>query len=599
MANILDNTERFNNAYEKYHKKLVNNIFLHEYPSPFETYDHSSYINFNTIADYAKAMSNNINSKTRIANRQAIERRHLEEIEQRIVEYLNNTYTIPEEIARLKSQASDFLGYVKYFNKIFSYYSDYIMSGNVTYQSGYYNNSNFFNSEEIKNTESALLQEFFDKFFDVYFEVIVGENDSKIQFKPGILANDKMIDDKTINDMLKKLTDFNDDILKSLKELKSPVGNNDIITESYNMIFEDWKNNIEKWFISRGLNYIRKAFESKGETFTYSNIAKQYSGYEKIKNIDTPNLHLDRASITGSFKGYLHSEKRWGAIAEENFNLLLNNLLTKEELKLSNKGGTWKIGSTVTGNLTEDNGKQVKADISFGYSNNLSIKTKQKNKSKEISKINFSLKNYNENEGAVKLHSSGKMDTVMDYLKSNIPNDLSNNLEKNFNTFKNFFQSNKFKYYMVNISRPNDKNARKSFNQTIRDIFAQFGTIFALGNFVNANLNRVDFLVINNKIIPGSLIMEKLQNSKQNKIKASSMITTSINYPSDSFYNTEHEHFRPIYKKEPYNNPNTKGKTGVLEVRKKKGENIINHTTFTFSMLKTFKKELEEIATKI
>lgn len=594
MANILDNTKRFNDAYEKYHKKLINNIFLHEYPSPFETYDHSSYINFNTIADYAKAMSNNINSKTRIANKQAIERQHLEEIENRIIEYFKSVAPIPEEITLLKSQASDFLGYIKYFNKIFNYYSEYIMSGNVTYQSGYYNNSKFFDSPEIKNKESELLKKFFDDFFGIYFETIISGSNSKIQFKSEITA-----DNQTIEKMLEKLTDFNNYILKLLNELKSPVGSNDIITESYNMIFEDWKGNIEKWFISRGLNYIRKALESKGETLTYSNIAKQYSGYEKIKNIDTPNLHLDKASITGSFKGYLHSEKRWGAIAEENFNLLLNNLLTKEELKLSNEGGTWKIGSTVTGNLTEDNGKQVKADISFGYSNNLSIKSKQKNKNKEINKINFNLKNYNENEGTVKLHSSGKMDTVMDYLKSNIPNDLSNNLEKNFNTFKNFFQSNKFKYYMVNISRPNDKNARKNFNQTIRDIFAQFGTIFALGNFANANLNRVDFLVINNKIIPGSLIMEKLQNDKQNKIKASSMITTSINYPSDSFYNTEHEHFRPIYKKEPYNNPNAKGKTGVLEVRKKKGENIINHTTFTFSMLKTFRKELEEIATKI
>lgn len=595
MANVLNNIERFNDAYEKYHKKLINNIFLHEYPSPFETYDHSSYINFNTIADYAKAMSNNINSKTRIANRQTIEWQHLREIENRIVEYLKSVNAIPEEINLSESQASDFLKYVKYFNKIFSYYSDYIMSGNVTYQSGYYNNSKFFDSSEIKNKEDDIFKNFFDNFFKTYFEVITDGSGSKIiQFKSEI-----SIEDRTIENMLKKLTEFNSNILESLNKLKSPVGNNDIITESYNMIFEDWKNNIEKWFISRGLNYIRKAFESEGKNFTYSNIAKQYSGYEKIKNIDTPNLHLEDTSIKGSFKGYLHSEKRWGAIAEKNFNLLLNNLLTKEELKLSNKGGAWKIGSTVTGNLTEDKGKQVKADIFFGYSNNLSIKTKQKNKNKEINKINFSLKNYNENEGAVKLHSSGKMDTVIDYLKSNVPDDLSNNLEKNFNTFKNFFQSNKFKYYMVNISRPNDKNARKSFNQTIRDIFAQFGTIFALGNFAEANLNRVDFLVVNNKIIPGSLIMKELQNDRQNKIKASSMITTSINYPSDSFYNTEHEHFRPIYKKEPYNNPNFTKKNGVLKTRGEKGENIINHTTFTFSMLRTFRKKLEEIATKI
>lgn len=584
------NNENFISAYRERLAVLQKNIFLHLQPSPFPNNVESDDTQIDNIVSKSQKLNSAINSKQKI---KTIRTKELEKL-QIIADAILSNYdeNIMNQIGYRKPilpNLENFKDYVRFFNKLFSFYLNDQLGQSISYNNGYYSNTKFRQQEEIKEIEQNILQNFKTFFQDYFDETIpttlsIGKNEKKQTIQTtSWQKRDKL---PGLEVTLKNFEDYCQKTISGLSAIQSNIKGSVLLKDSYNIVLDEWKKNIEQWIKSRGYNYIAHLYN-----LSYSTLTKN----EKIiKNIETPNYYIEDYYITGSFNGYLGSEKRWGALAEKNFNLILNSLTNKKILKINDKK-IKLLDSKVTGQNTI-NGKQVKADISLTYSYDFDIKktkkatvqTKKKNDS-----INFSLKNYKQ-DSKIKIHSSGKIESVTNYLKNSLPDTIKKSSNSNFNIIMNYLESNEFKYYLVNYGNPVLRKQKQpdsvKFNTNLRKIFGNFGSVFSMGQlFEENNLEKADFLVINSKIIPGSIIMEYLFKNQEN---ITNITWTSIHYPNERAYQVDSK-LNPIGKKEPYSSLED------VEKRGKAGKEIANHITYTMLIDNSLRKTLEQIITDI
>ena len=133
------------------------------------------------------------------------------------------------------------------------------------------------------------------------------------------------------------------------------------------------------------------------------------------------------------------------------------------------------------------------------------------------------------------------------------------------------------KYYIVNEGEPNRIKAsrKEGFFKNLQEQLSNLGPVFALSRITSSNdLNAVDFLVINQTIIPGSLLFDII-----NETVTYNASISPAEYPKGD-YTPIQTTSNALYSDE------------LLQSLKSRNENIYFKTTFSFHLKRQFKNSL-------
>lgn len=592
---------KFEQGYENNFGNISSNLMVHESQSVYN----------NAIKDKRKNLADNITTKseeiikttsdimeTIIKNMRAREEVQAEKLELFCYSRLRAEAS-KQEIKILKNKhelflnEKDFLKKIKLLNYMYFKYSTKKL-GIVLNKDGYYEYTQLFEKQEIKDIMSATFNEF--------IKVFTGDSSNDSNTSNTLHINGQKLDDVTVG--------FN----KFMSELLSKQQDAENKGEwDQAGVYES----IIQYCSGRGISFINyyyktlKNFENAQNTMINStsderlqNIYRSAAKHTVHKTIKSKNSN-DK-TIEGSFYGSIKSPNRSGIILEYlEKGLFLDNKITfsKDKIKVENTGKKLNVL-----------GKSQKNDIllTFDLRLNPSKKSIGKNLSSgekidsyinsSPSQLGISIKNYTK-DNDVTVHSAGNLTTVTNFLKTYNP-------IKGIKELCNILDSSLVKYILIN-----DRNQMSTALYTaLRKSMATQGAIFTLTPFLVKNGKEVidesvDFFLVDQVLIPGSLIMQYVNNAtaegfNQSKARARTgfyvQVQNNSNVTDETIEKYNSTLPKPIKTKKgkddewnknrfPYHNVfvNSMGGNNGL------GQKVFNKITFRVEMRNTFRKNLQ------
>jgi hypothetical protein len=602
-----------------------NNIFNANYNAKFDTISTNLMVHLsnspykNNIKDERQGLVNDLNTAANksVAETQSIIENNLIQLRKKeILQGLNLVNFFSEQILRktesqkIRKEVQDlvrsysnysnavdddytkYLESIKILNQLFKIYTTYKLKKVINNQ-GYYDYSGLFNDDKIKE----ILQNSFEKFVNVF----INKDDVPLEEQKIMKKNN------------------NPDIKTNFQKLMEGLLNEQRTAESKG----NWEQAgiyeaIIQYCSGRGisiLNYLDEtigSFEKAKELMLQntnderlSEIYRQANKHTVHTTVRKNNKENIQKTLEGSFIGSITSPNKGGFILE-----YLDRGLFSATRNIAfdiDKNKTY-IKSETTGKNLNILGKSQKNDLLVTFSLTLNKKNNSKAGKKiaqsndyfnnNINQIGISIKNYSPGND-VTVHSAGNLDTVINFLKT-----YSVGVEE----LCKILEQPKTKYILIN-----DRNNR-IFYSTLRDILGTQGAIFTLTPFLaqSNNSNKidesVDFFLIDQKLIPGSLIMQYANDAKNEAIKSKAKKTSGF-YASVKNNSTINDDDIKAYTKQATStiqwedNISSKDKYPYAPQYTEKMENlgieIYNKITFSIEMRDSFRKNLENLISKI
>ena len=499
---------------------------------------------------------------------------------------LNNGYPeieIKDSYNKLNSINNNFLEGMKGLNKLFVKYSK-LKFGSIIDENGYYNIEEFMGKEDIKKE--------MDNAFNEFIRIFTSESN-------GDIAKKHFAQSEIEKNFITQMNSF----VNKQKEAEAQ-GNWEMAA-----LYEG----IIQYCNGRGvslINYLNKTNNriKKKETFeqTRERLSKQSGNLKDListssqQNVHTAIRDKDE-SIRGSFEASLKSPNKGGIILE-----YLDKLLLTEDnvLKIGQKSIAINTGKKL--NVLK---KSQKNDliVTFGLKEKTPAKGLNKKKmngkntiiSTNVEQLGISVKNYKKGQD-ISVHTGGTLNTITNFLKT------YNKLRGNgINDFCKLYESAVMKYYLINEIGYKNSN----FIEALKETLASQGAIFTLTPFLLDTKDglvdeSVDFFLIDQILIPGSLIMEYTNKAKALGMeKGNHSVTKNIGFtvkisgerPDDNeIINDGTGYVKKKNEDFPYSDH-------YLQYRNKQGLNrrTYDKIKFTIEMRESFKKNLQRLISDI
>lgn len=592
LSEKLDN--KFRKSYQNNFENIYKNLMVH---TSFSVYGSEIIEKRNNLIDDLKNSSKTAVSELNSKMEVIIETMRAKEVLQaEKLEYFCFSRLITEvndqerkEIIRVHEdflKTQDFLKKMILLNNIYLKYSLKTL-GIALNQNGYYDYTSLFDKEDIKKLMSSIFNEFIRTFTQ--------DEDEK--------SNLLSVNKRELKDTIESFNKFMEKLLSKQEQAES---NNDWEQAG---IYES----IIRYCNGRGISFIKyfykelKSFEEAKNKLINSteNERLQNLYYSSTKQTVHKKIRHTKGTndktIEGSFYGAIKSPNRGGIILEYlEKGLFLNN----NKLKISKN----KIQVENTGKNLNILGKSQKNDIlvTFGLNLNPSKKFISKDaKSKILTQdniksyigsdprqIGISIKNYTK-DNDVTVHSAGNLSTVSTFLKTYNPIGVEE--------FCEILDAPLTKYILIN-----DRNKSNLFYNELRLALATQGAIFTLTPFLvktgKSVVNEsVDFFLVDQVLIPGSLIMEFANNATSksfNTSRARSMtgFYTKIN-DKNTLTDNDIEKYNSTLPKPTKDNSTKIDRYPYNDIfvnaMGELGEKVFNKISFTIEMRNSFRKNLQ------
>ena len=597
MANLLnqDEKQKYIDAYKRRKKSIIENLFLHEYTSPYDEIENRNIIRDTDVS--TDEILQKIESDDFIDKIRSVEIIKMANMYSQLVTFLDYNQEIDSDNLLLiskKFMSYNFKEQIRLLNLAYNSFlhNDKIGSqlldnnGRIRWEQIQSSLGGYFVAGKDKNGKQTQIrelgeqeEEWFNEWYKIFNPVNSSGNISKADTSKGLIKTKIQLSVSNPEKLLQEFNLFEEKLQQEIEDNKEK-----------DYMKSEMLSIIQKYTLGRGLNFISQLFESssnKQDSFlqAQTELSKKTSNVtlqSKILGSSKPkNIHYEYYKIKGSFKHTIGAGNYRGFIAEDLVESAFGKLNFK--LKEGSRGFSWQ--SIREGTEVDIRGKMQKIDNVFvipeliKYKRNgkdITINTKTKNNIK----IGLSLKDYRDDD--VSIHSAGNLDSVSSYLQQNIDNAPDTELAKITNNYLKKINSNIVKYALINEGEPNRiKSSRdggffKMFSQNLSNL----GPVFALSRISeknNLDASEVDFLVINQTIIPGSLLFQAIK-----EVVKYSVTISPATYPAGDYTPTI-EKTNKLYSKQ------------MLEHNRSRNEKIYNQTTFSFHLKKKFKNYLMEL----
>ena len=595
MGNLMAD---FNN--KTIRKRIINSLFLHEYISPYD-------VERNNIV---KEVSSSINTSKILAL--LSKNSYIEQIQKAEEHKMINMYTqllaatseneVTEDI--ILENARKFANLPSFDEKIralnLAYYgfrkgnkiSNSLIDegGRVKWediQRAFGGEIKTIKNKDNKDTKIRILGKDEEAWFNAWYQIFrfnnnnfKNINNTKINLGP--FSKDK------INELKQNFLKYEEELEQKQKEYENQ---GDYLKSEMLKI-------IQEYTLGRGLNLIGTLSKQSKEKINFDNIKEDFANKSseslsnKIKGISKPkNIHYNYKDIRGSFTTTISAENQKGFLAERVKEMIENLDFTIVGEFKEHNNFTWKAKQV--GNITNESNKMQKID-NITIIPNL-IEVKETNKGKEIVfnarpknniQIGSSLKDYRDAD--ISLHSGGNLDSIREYLAQNINNINDKELLNLTSNYLKQLEEMKVKYLLLNEGEPNRVNYSRSngFFKELSESISNLGPVFALSKISAENdLKGVDFLVINQVIIPGSYLFSTIIDIVKYHTTISPGTYPSGPQPQDKRVKSPDYTPEKITAKENYSNQ-------LLETVKTRNYNLYSKIIFTMHLKKQFKNIL-------
>ena len=549
MANLLnqDEKQKYIDAYKRRKKSIIENLFLHEYTSPYDEIENRNIIRDTDVS--TDEILQKIESDDFIDKIRSVEIIKMANMYSQLVTFLDYNQEIDSDNLLLiskKFMSYNFKEQIRLLNLAYNSFlhNDKIGSqlldnnGRIRWEQIQSSLGGYFVVGKDKNGKQTQIrelgeqeEEWFNEWYKIFNPVNSSGNVSKADTSKGLIKTKIQLSVSNPEKLLQEFNLFEEKLQQEIEDNKEK-----------DYMKSEMLSIIQKYTLGRGLNFISQLFKSspdKQDSFLQAqtelskktnNVALQ----NKILDSSKPkNIHYEYYKIKGSFKHTI------GAGTEVDIRgkmQKIDNVFVIPELIKYKR-----------------NGKDI------------TINTKTKNNIK----IGLSLKDYRDDD--VSIHSAGNLDSVSSYLQQNIDNAPDTELAKITNNYLKKINSNIVKYALINEGEPNRiKSSRDGgFFKMLSQNLSNLGPVFALSRISeknNLDASEVDFLVINQTIIPGSLLFQAIK-----EVVKYSVTISPATYPTGDYTPTI-EKTNKLYSKQ------------MLEHNRSRNEKIYNQTTFSFHL---------------
>ena len=534
MANVMSGSGKFNGMYDLFmsamhqRKQIINNLYIHQGNFPYVA------INFDQQKNFLSQLASSIGrQKTKIEN-------ITKEYDWGKIEKFYSQYVlINTENLRQSYQNDDLADSV--LKQTFAFASpsvparnqfDWLMriSGVINYfmQIGYLdfvkiNEGGSKGKPELASEEATLLagwEALWESVFD-------------LDKTPGDIENVPELD----NDQYAKVYQNFKDLIKELDEkIDSLSGNDDVLSKG---IVTELKI-ILKYVMERGVKNLNQLRNKQKKGSYYEDIVndkdmniKNYQGSkeELKKRAKDKKAHFKQTKLKGSFNSTVSKNTKIElgrfieGLAKEafDFDITFNTNNTANNI-------TWKANTTgsryIYGKGKEYNRSRVRVTdleveipnitLSVSKDNNIQI-----SQDTGTTKVNFSAKNYKPGSNVTGYTASN----IDSYANTLALNGVPENLRKKLT-------GNEFKYYLLNEKI--NMSEKSSFTPEISRLLSLFGPLVSFSLFLEGTseknggydiMDRIDFLLINGKVIPAIAVLLDLKKNLSQGTKFSVTIS--------------------------------------------------------------------------
>ena len=430
--------------------------------------------------------------------------------------------------------------------------------------------------------------------------------------------------DKDKNDVNKSLTKIDSDFYNTVREnfvklignldakIDGLSGNNDELSKG---IATELKM-ILKYTMERGVKNLKilqdkaKIKEKENYSTIIDNIGfnsiKNYQGSkeELIKRAREKNAHDTRAELIGSFNATISKNTKVElgrfieGLAKEAFDFDItfntNNTVNNIKWKAETTGSRYVYGKGKEYNRSRVRVTDLEVEIpniavSVSKNNNTQISQKA-----GTTKVNFSAKNYKPGSDVTGYTASN----IDSYVNTLALNGVPENLRKKLT-------GNEFKYYLLNEKINIQKSS--SFTPEISRLLSLFGPLVSFSLFLEGTsekkggydiMDRVDFLLINGKVIPAIAVLLDLKKKLLEGAKFSVTIG-KVSRPQINREGTSYKHEKVTTGKGKRKEQIVEYSGGLytkqyLEAGKETSKQLIKNISFTTHIQSEYRDTLEQ-----